>query len=254
MTDTLKPNLIKINNNIVEELTALSEAFDKLPTVEDSFNETAIRLANIFQVEKCSIVIFKGHDTPKEDNVIIHTSYENEINLDYSVTVEQHIARHVMARGKSIFFDDTQDTDSSLAKEIANEFKGSFLASPLVIDNEISGVIILYCNANQFSKEDFEFFKVVTLFVSKAVKSRELQNILNSRYAQWAMVKRAKNEIFNPVIMAIQDPEGLSKLLARTFFKEMNRACFSHTHIINAASEIISLLHEKLKSYKDRLQ
>ena len=254
MTDILKLNLIKLDNNLVQELTDLSDAFDKLSTLEDALNEAVIRLANIFHVEKCSIVIFKGQDAPTEEKVIIYASYEDKIGFDKSVTLEQHIAHHVIVRGKSIFFDDTHDTDSTLAKEIAKEFKGAFLASPLLIDNEIYGVIILYCNGNHFSKEDFELFKIITLFVSKSIRTREMQNLLNSRYAQWALVKRAKNEICSPATLAIQDPEGLSKLLAKTFFKEMTLAGFSHSHIINAASEIISLLHENLTSCKKRMQ
>jgi hypothetical protein len=115
-------------------------------------------------------------------------------------------------------------------------------------------VIIVYSHAQPFTKEDFELFKVIALFVSKGIKARELQNLLNSRYAQWALIKHAKNEIGTPVTMAIQDPEGLARLLARTFFKEMTRAGFGQNHIINAASEIISMLHKNLTTCKERMR
>ncbi|RMD51913.1 MAG: GAF domain-containing protein, partial [Nitrospirae bacterium] len=54
--------------------------------------------------------------------------------------------------------------------------------------------------------------------------------------------------------LAIYEPERLAKLLAKTFYKEMVRAGFGPNHIINAASEIISLLNNNLNRCKKRLK
>ena len=45
----------------------------------------------------------------------------------------------------------------------------------------------------------------------------------------------------------------VAKLLAKTFYHEMSMAGFGPDHMITTATEIISLLSEKLQKHRDRM-
>jgi hypothetical protein len=49
-----------------------------------------------------------------------------------------------------------------------------------------------------------------------------------------------------------KDPGKVAKLLAKTFYHEMARAGFGPDHMITTATEILSLLSERLDKHKDR--
>ena len=52
----------------------------------------------------------------------------------------------------------------------------------------------------------------------------------------------------------IPNPEKVSKLLAKSFYKEMSKLGFQANHIIYAASEIITQLSISLEKHKKRIE
>jgi hypothetical protein len=49
-----------------------------------------------------------------------------------------------------------------------------------------------------------------------------------------------------------KEPGKVAKLLAKTFYHEMARAGFGPDHMLTTATEILSLLNEKLDKHKNR--
>ena len=81
-----------------------------------------------------------------------------------------------------------------------------------------------------------------------------MQNILNSRFAQLALLHEAEKSL-EPlgVGAAVHNPDQVAKILAKSFYKEMTRAGLGSNQIISAASEIISQLSGSLQRDNKRL-
>ena len=95
---------------------------------------------------------------------------------------------------------------------------------------------------------------MVALFVGKAIQVVQLQNILKSRFAQVALMQFAERDIGSALAGAAQNPDQVARILARSFFKEMTRAGFGSSQIINAASEIVGQLSGSLRRHSKRIE
>jgi hypothetical protein len=66
-------------------------------------------------------------------------------------------------------------------------------------------------------------------------------------------LKRSTDQTIGDIVaQSIQNPSQLSKLLARSFYREMTRAGFDFNQIIGAATEIISELASNVRKHSDR--
>jgi hypothetical protein len=90
------------------------------------------------------------------------------------------------------------------------------------------------------------------MLVSKSIQVIQVQKLMQSKYTIFAMAERNKEELASIAATAGQDLDKVAKLLAKTFYREMSKAGFGPDHIINAASEIISLLNESVAKHKKR--
>jgi len=72
------------------------------------------------------------------------------------------------------------------------------------------------------------------------------RHLLRSRYLQAAVAREAEPATAGSLDAIGNDPVRISKLLAKSFYKEMAAAGFGSDHIITATTEIISLLNENL--------
>jgi hypothetical protein len=71
--------------------------------------------------------------------------------------------------------------------------------------------------------------------------------LLDSRFAQLALLQEARDQVGDKVRLAYRNPEDAAKILARSFFKEMTKAGFESGQIVSAATELIEQLNLKLK-------
>ena len=93
---------------------------------------------------------------------------------------------------------------------------------------------------------------MVGLFVDKAIQMVQLQNILNSRFFQMALLQSAEKEVGSTLASAIQNPDQLARIVAKSFYKEMPRAGFGSGQFINIGSEIIEQLSSCLNRHSKR--
>lgn len=110
-----------------------------------------------------------------------------------------------------------------------------------------------HARGETFKLADLKLFEVVALFIGKSIQAIQLQNILNSRYAQLALVQEAEKNLGGSLKTALQNPDQVAKILAKSFYKEMTRAGFGSSQIINAASEIISQLSGSLQRHNKHM-
>jgi hypothetical protein len=103
-----------------------------------------------------------------------------------------------------------------------------------------------------FDEHDLKLLRILGAFVTKAVEAGRLQKLVSSPFARMTLKRSSDQTIGDIVAHSVQNPSQLSKMLARSFYREMTRAGFDFNQIIGAATEIISELASNLRKHSDR--
>jgi cysteinyl-tRNA synthetase len=75
----------------------------------------------------------------------------------------------------------------------------------------------------------------------------QLQHLLDSRFAQLALLREARGKVGASVRTAYQNPGDVARILARSFFKEMTKVGFEPGQIVSAATELIEQINAQLQ-------
>ena len=123
------------------------------------------------------------------------------------------------------------------------------MVSAIVLQGKIVGVIhaSLSLEPGGFKEDDLHLFSLLTPLVTKSIQVIQLQNILNSRFAQLAIAQSSESAIKELMNGMMQNPNQFARILARAFYREMLHAGFSVNQIIFVATELISELSCSLK-------
>ncbi|MDR5798354.1 MULTISPECIES: hypothetical protein [unclassified Caballeronia] len=106
----------------------------------------------------------------------------------------------------------------------------------------------------QFDEHDLKLLRILGTFVTRSVEADRLEKLVASPFAQ-ATIKRSSDQTIGDIVaQSVQNPSQLSKMLARSFYREMTRAGFDFGQIIGAATEIISELASNVRKHTDRKQ
>jgi hypothetical protein len=103
-----------------------------------------------------------------------------------------------------------------------------------------------------FTEHDLKLLRILGAFVTRAVEADRLQKLVASPFTQMTLKRSSDQTIGDIVAQSVQNPSQLSKMLARSFYREMTRAGFSFNQIIGAATEIISELASNVRKHSDR--
>lgn len=104
----------------------------------------------------------------------------------------------------------------------------------------------------RFDEHDLKLLRIFAAFITRAVEADRLQKLVSSPFARMTLKRSTDQTIGDIVAQSIQNPSQLSKLLARSFYREMTRAGFDFNQIIGAATEIISELASNVRKHSDR--
>lgn len=133
---------------------------------------------------------------------------------------------------------------------------GSFIACPLLLAGLTAGVLNISepRGRQAFSAADLELAELAATLMGRAIQVMRLTRLLDSRLAQMAMTLEGVQDACSMIALSAQDPEKLSKMLAKAFYKEMRHCGFTPNQVIHAAGEIISELTGSLNRHKRRLE
>ena len=168
---------------------------------------------------------------------------------------EQGIAGHVLATGVALRIDDIAASafvDS--ARRLADP-RRSLMCAPISVDGATVGVV----NASgrmapgPFAAHELTLLEALALYIGKAIQVSQLQAMLDSRFAQMAVIQETTRGLGTSLAAGLPDPDQVAKIMAKSFYKEMTRAGFGSRQIINAASEIITQLSGNLQRHSRRL-
>ncbi len=90
----------------------------------------------------------------------------------------------------------------------------------------------------------------MALVIAKLIQVIQLQNILNSRFAQIALAQSVNSATVKPLMIPAHHQNRIAKIVAKSFYREMKKAGFGPNQIIITASEILSHLSENLRASK----
>lgn len=226
---------------------------------QGSLDDNLLRLsemaANILGAENCSIMLLNDGEF-ESLRMRVCASYGPLPAAAYkeSIGKGEGIAGRVVATGQSLLIEDINQSEFAKWARRANDPRKSLISSPITINGRIVGVVNVSGRAggSTFKLEDMNLLDVVALFIGKSIQAVQLQNILNSRFAQLALVQEAEN-LGGSLGGALQNPDQVAKILAKSFYKEMTRAGFGSSQIVNAASEIIAQLSGSLQRHSKRM-
>lgn len=224
---------------------------------DDNMQQLAAMAAKILNVENCSIMLLNDGEM---DNLRMRVcaSFGPLPAAAYKESTGQGegIAGRVVATGKTLLIDDINESELSQWARRAHDPRRSLVSSPITIKGRIAGVVNIsgHLQGRAFNMDDLSLLEVIALFIGKAIQVVQLQNILNSRFAQLALVQSAEKDLGGTLASAVQYPDQVAKILAKSFYKEMARAGFGSSQIINAASDIIAQLSGNLNRHSKRIE
>jgi hypothetical protein len=103
-----------------------------------------------------------------------------------------------------------------------------------------------------YSDKDLFMLTTVALVVGKSLQTRELQNVLRSRFTQLALLQETRQMVGEALPQTGQQPARLARIVGKAFYRELNKAGFADEQIINAATEVISLLGQRIRRHQRR--
>jgi GAF domain-containing protein len=225
--------------------------------LDDNLLQLAERVAHVLSAENCSILLFTEGESDDTLRMRVCAGFGPLPDAAYkeSIGAGEGIAGQVVATGKSILIEDISLSEYAARARRADDLRKSLISAPITINRRIIGVVNVSgrVHGEVFTLDDLNLLDVVALFIGKSIQAIQLQNILNSRFAQMALVQEAEKSLGGSIEAALQNPDQVAKILAKSFYKEMTRAGFGSSHIINAASEIISLLSGSLQRHNKRM-
>jgi signal transduction protein with GAF and PtsI domain len=243
--------------NPLAKLQDLSNFLESEGTLDDNLYQLAMMAAKILNAENCSIMLLND-DEFEELRLRVCANFGNLPASAYQSPVKQGegISGHVVATGKSLLIEDiTQSEFAQVARQLHDPRK-SMVSSPILINRKIIGVV----NVNSpkyprpFNLDDLNLLDIVALFIGRSIQVIQLQNILNSRFAQITLAAETEKTFGNALLTASQNPDQMAKIVAKSFYREMTKAGFGSNQIIKAASEIISELTQSLHKHSKRLK
>lgn len=161
------------------------------------------------------------------------------------------IAGRVLEQGTPLLIADIQASElAPLARQRA-DLGASFICTPICVGKHVIGVMNLSSRLDcpPFDQADLGLAEIVAALIGKSVQVERLQTMIRSRVAHLSLAKEEK-EVVARLTDGTVPPARVAKLLAKSFFRDLASAGFDPGQIIEAASEIITLVSKDIKRFK----
>lgn len=167
----------------------------------------------------------------------------------------ESIAGRVLVQGTSLLIADIQTSEFAPMARHLNKLGASFICTPVAVGEHVIGVMNLSSRlgSRAFDESDLGLAEIVATLIAKSVQVERLQTLIRSRVAQVSLAKEEKQAVARLTDGTVS-PSRVAKLLAKSFFRDLAAAGFDPGQIIEAASEIIALVSNDIRRYKQRAQ
>ncbi len=212
--------------------------------------------AAMLGAEHCSILLAEEDvDAGRRLSIWAATSHLPSSAGRHPAAADDGLALRVLAAGEALRIDDIADSAFAGCARRPDDPRRSLLCAPIRINADSIGVVNVSGRQmpGAFDADDLRLLEVVVLFISKAIQVSQLQSMLDSRFAQMAVIQEASRGLDASLAAGLPNPDQVAKIMAKSFYKEMTRAGFGSRQIINAAAEIITQLSGNLQRHSRRL-
>lgn len=245
-----------MTGNALHKLHELTGFFEVQGNLEHCLAQLAALTARMLDAAHCSIMLYTENEAESMRLRVYATHGElPEAAFAQTVGHGEGIAGHVAASGEALLIEDVAHSTFAGCARRPGKGADSLMAAPINANRKLIGVINLSepNGGATFTGDDLTLLKIVALFVGKSIQVVQLQNLLNSRFAQIALAQDAEKAIGGVMLSTAYDTDKMAKIVAKSFFREMTQAGFGANQIIQAASEIISQLSTSLHKHSKRL-
>jgi L-methionine (R)-S-oxide reductase len=224
-------------------------------TLEESLAQQAGMATVLVGAASCSIMLLNsGEGQGMRMSVYGRHGALPDAALEASVARGEGIAGRVLASGMALLVVDITHSEFATLARRQGSAGASLICAPVRIDGRIVGVINVSGAEGHaaFGETELRLVEVAALFIGKSIQVQQLQRVLDSRFAQLALLQEAQQKVGESVRTAYRNPEDVAKILARSFFREMTKAGFESAQIVGAASELIDQLNHQLQQGKKK--
>lgn len=226
--------------------------------LEESLNQQVAMMAKTLNAASCSIMLLNtGEGQAMRMSMYARYGDLPDAALTATVASGEGIAGRVLANGAPLLVPDIATSDYAALARRRDGRPGSLMCAPIRIDGNIVGVINASrkapdsrADAKAFGNTELRLLEVAALFIGKSIQVQQLQHLLDSRFAQLALLQEARHKVGESVLTAYRNPEDVARILARSFFREMTKAGFEPPQIVGAATELIGQLNKHLQQKK----
>lgn len=240
----------------LQHLAALPEH----PTsLEDSLKQCVAMTAVLLDVHGSVILLFGEAEAGEEVPMLKVFA----IGADQVVCISNDLqSRHAVVFDRVVAADAPELISKLGEGDFANlrhpqpDVFSSLIAAPIHINSKVVGILSAsgHKSGRPLDQRDLEWLGMVGMLVGKSMQVVQLQNVLSSRFAQLALVREAKANLGVALEKAVENPDQLARILAKSFFREMTHTGFSTSQIIQASSEIIAQLSSSLSRHSKRME
>ena len=219
-------------------------------TLEESLHQQAAMTAAVIGAASCSIMLLgSGEGEGIRMSMYARHGKLPDAALHASIGRGEGIAGRVLASGLALLVPDIAKSELAPLARGHEQVGASLMCAPIRIDGKIVGVINAANMPGQpaFGDTELRLLEVTALFIGKSIQVQQLQHLLDSRFAQLALLQEGRDKVGESVKLAYRNPEDVAKILARSFFREMTKAGFEPAQIVSAASELIEQLNLRLQ-------
>ena len=240
------------------KLIGVAAFLEQQESLDDCLDELSDSAAALLNVRNCSIMLFRQDEESGEFRLrvcAVHGELRPDARTE-GVKLNEGIVGRVAASGQPLLVEDILSSEfSSLARRPDSPSR-SFICVPILITGKVIGAINISNpeDGRRFDQGDLNLANLFALLVGKSLQVSQLQNLLRSRYAQLALMKETQELTTGNLLSGKGNTDQMVKMFAKTFYREMTRAGFGRDHIVEAATEIISLLGDSLRRYNQRYQ
>lgn len=245
---SIKQDLLKLKNEFA--------MIDKYSDLADCLTEIAGLVTKALKAKSCSILLFSTIENEAGLRMVAGYGLPTFEFKEHESLVYQ-IAEHTVNSSKCLYIQDINSCEFLSIEHNVNSYYKAFISLPIKSKKQVIGVINLSFSESKemFSEVEINIANLFVLLIEKSICILHLESLINSKIFQKSTSNNVKPQcINNEAHHFIPNPEKVSKLLAKSFYKEMSKLGFQANHIIYAASEIITQLSISLEKHKKRIE
>jgi L-methionine (R)-S-oxide reductase len=243
-----------VSQNALGRLHDLAVFVSAEEDLRTHLGELTTLAASVTDAASCSIMMLsEGDDAPRLklwcSTEVLPSSAWNE-----APGSGESIAGRVLEQRAPLLIADIRASEfAPLARQRKNQGV-SFICTPIAVGKHVIGVMNLSSRlgSTPFGESDLGLAEIVATLIGKCVQVERLQTMIRSRVTQVTLAKEQR-EVVARLTDGSVPPARVAKLLAKSFFRDLSSAGFEPGQIIDAASEIITLVSHDITRHKRRI-